>query len=109
MRLSGFDDALRQFSGSNLDMLYGGYSAGICILGPTLMGLDIVDPPSKKPYGDHQTIWEGLGILDYVIVPHFESDHPESEAAGRVVAYLEQHKIPFKTLRDGEVIIIDNG
>lgn len=89
-------------------MLYGGYSAGVCILGPTLRGLDIVDRPSEKPYGDYRTIWEGLGILGYVIVPHFESDHPESEASGRVVAFLEQHKIPFKPLRDGEVIIIDS-
>lgn len=109
MRLSGLDDVLRQLAGSNIDMLYGGYSAGVCVLGPTLRGIDIVDPPSEKPYGDYQTIWDGLGILDYVIVPHFASDHTESEGARRVVAYLEQHEIPFKPLRDGEVIIIDSG
>jgi dipeptidase E len=49
-----------------------------------------------------------LNILDYVIVPHFESDHPESEAVVKAVAYLIKHKIPFRTLRDGEVIIIDD-
>jgi dipeptidase E len=108
MRLSGFDDALRQLARSKADMLYGGYSAGVCVLAPTLRGIDIVDPPSEKPYGDYQTIWDGLGILDYMIVPHFQSDHPESEATGRFAAYLEEHKIPFRTLRDGEVIIIDN-
>jgi dipeptidase E len=107
MRLSGFDDVLRQLAAANVDMLYGGYSAGVCVLGPTLRGIDLVDPPSEKPYGDYQTIWDGLGILNYVIVPHFQSDHPESEAARRVVAHLEQHKIPFRPLCDGEVIIIE--
>jgi dipeptidase E len=110
MRLCGFDNILRQLADANVDTLYGGYSAGVCVLGPTLRGIDIVDPPSEKPYGEHQTIWDGLGILDYVIVPHFESDDPEtSEGVHRVAAYLERHKIPFKPLRDGEVIIIDNG
>ena len=109
MALSGFDRILQELSATAVDMLYGGYSAGICVLGPTLMGIDIVDPPSEKLYGDYEVIWEGLGILDYVIVPHFESDHPESEAASRVAAHLREHKILFKTLRDGEVIIIDDG
>ena len=109
MELSGFDCILRELSATAVDMLYGGYSAGVCVLGPTLKGIDIVDPPSEKPYGDYEVIWEGIGILDYVIVPHFESDHPESEAASRVAAHLREQKIPFKTLRDGEVIIIDDG
>lgn len=108
MQLSGFDHVLRQLTASNADMLYGGYSAGVCVLGPTLRGLDIVDPPSEKPYGDYPTVWDGLGILDYVVVPHFELLPPECDAAGKVVAYLGQHKIPFKPLRDGEVIIIEN-
>jgi dipeptidase E len=109
MKLSGFDRLLREFSATSVDMLYGGYSAGICILGPTLKGLDIVDPPSARPYGDLEPVWDGVGILKFVIVPHFESDHPESEAAGKVAAYLKAHEISFRTLRDGEVIIIEDG
>ena len=108
MKLSGFDSILQELFANGADMLYGGYSAGICVLGPTLRGVHIMDPPSEKPYGDYATVWEGLNILDYVIVPHFESDHPESEAVVKAVAYLIKHKIPFRTLRDGEVIIIDD-
>jgi dipeptidase E len=52
-------------------------------------------------------IWEGLGIIDYVIVPHYKSDHPESEIMEEVVEYLIENKIPYKTLRDGEVIIVE--
>jgi dipeptidase E len=109
MKLSGFDELLRNLSATNADVLYGGYSAGICLLGPTLEGIDIVDPPSEKPYGDLKPVWDGLGILKFVIVPHFESNHPESEAAGKVAAYLKEHEISFRTLRDGEVIVIEDG
>jgi len=108
MKLSGFDNVLRELYASGADMLYGGYSAGICILAPTLQGVDIVDTPSVKPYGDIETLWDGLGILNYSIVPHFESNHPESEAAGRSAAYLKEQNIPFRTLRDGEVIVIED-
>ena len=49
--------------------------------------------------------WEGLGLLEYSIAPHYRSDHPESEAIETVVAYFEQHGIPYRALRDGEAII----
>lgn len=105
-RLSGFDDIIRGLAGHK-DILYGGYSAGICILAPTLKGLDLMDDPSARPYGEnYETIWEGLGLIDYSIVPHYKSDHPESEAASRVVEFMIENKMPFKALRDGEAIII---
>jgi dipeptidase E len=108
MKLSGLDNILLELSATRADMLYGGYSAGVCVLGPTLRGIHIMDPPSERPYGDYATVWEGLGILDYVIVPHFESDHPDSEPADKAADYLRKHEIPFRTLRDGEVIIVDD-
>jgi dipeptidase E len=52
-------------------------------------------------------IWEGLGFLDYLILPHYKSDHHESAAIDKEVEYCARHGIPFRTLRDGEVIIID--
>lgn len=77
-------------------------------MGPTLRGIHLVDDPNQKPYGEqYQTIWEGLGILDYVIVPHYKSDHPESNDVDKVVEYLIASKTPYKTIRDGEVIIIE--
>lgn len=105
-RLSGFDEIVKELAGRK-DILYGGYSAGVCILAPTLRGIDIMDDLSAKPYGNqYGTIWEGLGLIDYSIVPHYKSDHPESEAAGKVVEFMIENKIPFKVLRDGEVAII---
>ena len=106
-RLSGFDEIVNELA-RRRDILYGGYSAGVCVLAPTLRGIDIMDDLSAKPYGEqYETIWNGLGLINYSIVPHYKSDHPESEAASRVVEFMVENKMPFKALRDGEVIIIE--
>ncbi|WP_020616374.1 Type 1 glutamine amidotransferase-like domain-containing protein [Paenibacillus daejeonensis] len=108
MKLSGFDEILKKYHINNKNIVYGGYSAGVCILGPTLKGIHLVDDPSQKPYGMHyHTIWEGINIIDYVIAPHYKSDHPESKDIEKVVDYLIETRTPYKTLRDGEVIVIE--
>jgi len=108
MKLSGFDKVLKELIDSKFDMIYGGYSAGVCILAKSLKGLEIDDDLTQKPYGDDKdTIWEGLSVLDYVPVPHYQSDHPESAMIEKVVEYYKENNIPFKTLHDGEVIIIE--
>lgn len=108
MKLSGFDEIVKKYFQNNKDVLYGGYSAGICVLGSTLKGIHLVDDPYQKTYGEEdQTIWEGLSILNYAIVPHYKSDHKESEDVDKVIEYMVDNKIPFKALRDGEVIIIE--
>lgn len=108
MRLSGFYEIIRTYYKNSKDIVYGGYSAGICILAPTLKGLQLVDDPFQKPYGEeYQTIWDGLHILDYAIAPHYQSDHKESSDIENVIEYMIDHQIPFKTLSDGEVIIIE--
>jgi hypothetical protein len=83
------------------------YSAGSCILGPTLDGIHLVDPPDlpAKGYGT-EIIWEGLGFLPYSIAPHFKSDHPESAMIDGVVEYFEARGLPYLALRDGESIVI---
>jgi len=105
MRLSGLDIILKTMR--RKDFLYGGYSAAGCILSPKLDYLNIVDDPSITPYKDKKIIWEGLGLIDYAFLPHYQSNHPESEKIDKEVQYCKDHKIPFKTLRDGEVIIIE--
>lgn len=105
-RLSGFDRILKDLA-RRKGILYGGYSAGICILAPTLKGIDIVDDPSAKPYGkNRETIWDGLGIIDYSIVPHYKSEHPESPMASKAAAFMLENGMQFRTLRDGEAIVI---
>lgn len=51
--------------------------------------------------------WEGMGLVDYTIVPHFRSEHSESAAADTAADWLDEQGLPFRTLRDGETIIVD--
>lgn len=106
MRLSGFDTLITQLV--KADFLYGGYSAGVCVLAPRLDGLQHVDDPTMMPYPHSRVIWDGLGILDYLILPHYKSDHPESADIDIEVEYCKREGIPFRTLKDGEVIIIED-
>lgn len=102
---SGFDKWLIHQK-DNKDLIYGGYSAGICVLTPSLKGIEIVDDPNLLAPGyKPKIIWEGLGFFDYAIVPHYKSDHPESKSVDKVVAYYKKNKVKFVTLHDGEVII----
>lgn len=106
MRLSGFDDLIKRVDSE--DFLYGGYSAGMCVLAPDLKALRQVDDPTRTPYDkSKEVIWEGLGILDYIILPHFKSDHAESADIDKAVEFCKENNVPFKTLRDGEVIILE--
>ncbi len=66
-----------------------------------------MDDPSVSPYADSSVIWEGLALLDYLVLPHYESDHPESADIAKEVEFCGREAIPFRTLRDGEVIIIE--
>jgi dipeptidase E len=87
-------------------MVYGGWSAGAAVAGRTLRGIDLMDDPTVV-VGGYMTepTWDGLGLVDYAIVPHFESEHPEAEAAQRAHAYMTANGIAHRTLRDGEVIV----
>lgn len=107
MKLSGFDILFKE-NLKRVDFVYAGYSAGICVLAPHFKALQTVDDPTDKPYKQLQaTIWEGLGYLDYIILPHYKSNHPESKAIDKEVKYCKKNNIQFKTLKDGEVIIIE--
>jgi dipeptidase E len=108
MLQSGFDNLIKE-KNKDPDFVYAGYSAGICVLFPTLHGLELVDNLNLVPQRySQEIIWDGLSIIDYSIAPHYKSNHPESKIVDKVVEYFIEHKMPFKTLRDGEVIIRRN-
>lgn len=89
-------------------LVYGGFSAGAVVATPTLEGIELVDTPKLVPPNyNHEIIWEGLNLYDQSIAPHYDSDHPESDAIENVVAYFKKHNMQYKTLRDGEYIIVN--
>jgi dipeptidase E len=104
---SGADGVIADLLKSDA-VAYGGYSAGIDMLTPSLHGAELVDKPSLVPEGYHdEIIWDCLGLLPYAIAPHYKSDHPESADIDKCVEYLINHHILFIALRDGEVIVIN--
>jgi len=102
---SGVDEWLKEQRG-NKDLVYAGYSAGVCVLSPSLKGLDIVDNPNTIPEGySKDTVWDGLGLVSFAFAPHYMSNHPEAEAVSRLVEYDKKSGIEYKALQDGEVIV----
>lgn len=87
---------------------YGGYSAGVCIMGPHLNGTELVDDPGVILEGyDKDIIWDGLDLIPYCVAPHYKSDHPESSDIDKLVEYYIDNHIPFVALRDGQSIVVD--
>jgi len=103
---SGADEIIKDLLQKDA-VVYGGYSAGIDMLIPSMHGAELVDDPNVVPEGyDPEIIWEGLGLLPYSVAPHYKSDHPESADIDKSVEYMIDHHIPFIALRDGQAIVI---
>ncbi|MBI2850584.1 MAG: Type 1 glutamine amidotransferase-like domain-containing protein [Chloroflexi bacterium] len=106
MRLSSLDELLNELRDKR-DFLYAGYSAAGAVLAPSLESTAVVDP-LEAPYPElKRIIWEGLGFIDFAFLPHWRSDHPESADVEKEMEYCKRNNIPFKAIRDGEVIIIE--
>lgn len=89
-------------------VVYAGYSAGICVLAPTLAGLDLCDSPTALPDGYVSEFDpKGLGLINYSILPHYKSDHPETALIDKIEEYMQKSNVPYKVLRDGEAIVIN--
>ncbi len=110
MHASGLDDIV--LDGLRRDaFVYAGYSAGPCVLAPSLRGLEACDSPDEVTalYGA-QPMFDGLGVLDHAFVPHVQSpDHPESAALDGVVERYRAEGVPHVALRDGQVLVVDGG
>ena len=108
MKLSGLDEILKEFKENNNDFLYAGYSAAGCVLSSDLKAYAIVDDSTDTPYeGLKEIILKGLGFIDFAFMPHFDSNHPESEKIAEEIEFCQQNNIPYKAIRDGEVIVIE--
>ncbi|GGP89000.1 Type 1 glutamine amidotransferase-like domain-containing protein [Streptomyces melanogenes] len=107
MALSGADELLTGMLRRDA-LVYAGWSAGACVLSPSLRGFELVDDPADAvtAYG-LPARWDGLGLLDYAFVPHFRSPIPESEPIEHVVERYEREGVPYRVFRDGEVALVD--
>jgi len=100
IRESGFDKALKLF----LDKggIYLGVSAGSIVAGKD------ISCSSWKPEWDENTAglddFKGLGLVDFIIVPHYELIHEK-------VILDNKNKVAFPViaLTDKQAVLIDNG
>ncbi|MHA6617849.1 Type 1 glutamine amidotransferase-like domain-containing protein [Pseudonocardia sp. DLS-67] len=106
---SGFGAAVREQL-DRPDFGYGGYSAGACVAGPDLRGIDLVDDPAVLPDGYPPSLEPRcLGLVDFRIVPHWRSDHPDAPGAERAAARLTADGLAHRCLRDGETMSVHDG
>ena len=107
MAQSGLDRILKSRLRDDA-LAYGGFSAGAVVLAPSLNGIETIDAPDLAVAGyENRVIWEGLGILDFIIVPHYRSAHKESPLAEKLVSQYQNNGVPHLALSDGEVLVID--
>lgn len=110
LSLSRADAVLTRMVGAD-SLVYAGYSAGVCVLAPDLGGLESCDDPREVgvAYGaSARPVVKGMGVLPYAVVPHVDSpEHPESEVLSRVADRYAEEGVPHRTLKDGEVLLVD--
>ncbi|GAB2584951.1 Type 1 glutamine amidotransferase-like domain-containing protein [Kribbella endophytica] len=103
MALSGVDQFLPDLIRSE-QIVYAGYSAGGCVLAPSLRGLELCDDASVV----EDLVWDGLGVLDEAFVPHLNSPgHPETELIEQVRDLYDRTAVPYIPLSDGQALVID--
>ncbi len=88
----------------NEGVIYAGDSAGAIMVGPTLKYFDLADDPNVAP----ETIYDGLSIVDFAVLPHWES-----EQFSPILEDLESklNHDNYRTIRltDSEYLLVENG
>lgn len=105
MHQSGLDELLTELLDADA-LVYGGADAGAILAAPSLEGFEMLADPSVTPTGyDAHLPWDGLGLIDHAIVPHYRSPTPDAAGAERAVRYLSRKGLRYRALRDGEAIV----
>ncbi|QIG43271.1 type 1 glutamine amidotransferase-like domain-containing protein [Nocardioides anomalus] len=84
---SGASDLIRERLTADT-LVYGGYSAGACVLGPTFPGREL------RPV-------DGLGLVAFTVAPH---TRPDSTGW---VEWCTAHGVPHLALADGQAVVVD--
>jgi dipeptidase E len=108
MKQSGFDTIITEALARDTHV-YAGFSAGAVVCSSSLRGLALTDDPVDAPDGyDRATPWGGLDLLPYAVVVHYQSNPvAAANAANREIGFYEANCIPYRTLRDGQALVID--
>ncbi|CAM3064697.1 Type 1 glutamine amidotransferase-like domain-containing protein [Prescottella defluvii] len=116
---SGADDVLRDLLDRDV-IGYAGYSAGACVMAPSLVGVDCADDPGEvAPTCGTAPRWDGLGLIDFSIVPHHvetgtlddastpaDAPNPGDDAA-RMIEACRAAGVRYRALTDDQAIVVD--
>jgi dipeptidase E len=109
MTRARFCDAVREQL-RRPEFVYGGCSAGACVAGPDLRGIDLIDAPAVLPERYAPSMEPRcLHLVDFRIVPHWRSEHAEAPGAELAVTQLVAEGLPHQRLRDGQAVCVHNG
>lgn len=106
MKYSGLDELLAE--GLLHDrFVYGGSSAGIMVMTPSLRGTERCDSPDIVPaHYDKEIVWQGLGLINAYFVPHYLSDW-FGDRAQALKEYYDEKGFSYHALMDGQVYAIE--
>jgi len=91
----------------NDTVAYGGSSAGAIIPTPSLHGTEHGDEPNSVPAGySSDIIWEGLNLVPFYVIPHYDSDWFGGDAAA-MERHMKNEQLTYNLLRDGEAIVVN--
>ncbi len=96
---SGFDKVMKQLI--NDGVVYGGESAGAIVAGTTLRGVEFADEPEFA----NKVIWEGVGLIDRIIVPHVGSQN-YGNGVNELIKLHENNEKLVK-LSDHEALVVE--
>lgn len=88
-------------------LVLAGYSAGACVTAPTLRGIEAADDPAEVGATGGDVLWDGLGLIDVAVIPHFGSILDEFDAAHTMAQQYEREHVDYLTLTDEQVILVD--
>jgi dipeptidase E len=99
MQKSGFDKIIRQLLNENL--VYAGESAGACVAGTNLRGLESADNPEFT----ETILWEGLSLLPNFILPHADNPMFATDIEAAREAYKDDPSL--LELTDSQALVVD--
>jgi len=99
---TGFDKLVK--TALEKGLVYGGTSAGAVVAGPTIRGAENVDDPADAP----EVIWDGLGLVEFGIVPHWGMEKYASELE-KMKDEMQPHLARVITLTNEQAaMVVDN-
>jgi len=98
---SGFDALLKSSIADGL--VYGGTSAGAILMCPTLHGVEHVDNPEDAP----EIIWNGLGLVNFGIVPHWGME-PYANILEKMAVEMQHYVSQLVKLSNEQAVTVVN-